>query len=353
MEQIYTPKRDYKVLVCCFTYNQSKYITDALNGFAMQKTDFPFVCHIQDDASTDGERDVIMSWMREECDMESTETIDVPESVIIIAKHKENKFCTFAFYFLKKNLYKEWNKKVDLLIPWREHCKYEALCEGDDYWISEDKLQKQVDFLDANIDYGFVYSKVCRFDQNTNTFDGTWGSKCSYEDIISGWSLIPTLSACFRTNLCNDYNKSVRNDPKWPLADVPMWLYFLKYTKVKFMDEVTGVYRVLNESACHSDDIVRRTLFTVRGFECRAFYAERYWGEQGLKCAMPALISKYYNAYKEIGYVPTQDLISLMKKYHCLTIRRFITFYICKFKITKSLYMRWQMIKRYVNEHFS
>ena len=40
-------------------YNQSKYIEDALNGFIMQKTNFPFVCVIIDDASTDGEQDVI------------------------------------------------------------------------------------------------------------------------------------------------------------------------------------------------------------------------------------------------------------------------------------------------------
>ena len=53
------PKQEYKVLVRCFTFNHSKYIEDTLNSFAMQQTNFPFVCLVIDDASTDGEQEVI------------------------------------------------------------------------------------------------------------------------------------------------------------------------------------------------------------------------------------------------------------------------------------------------------
>ena len=56
-----------KFLVCirCTTFNQSAYITDALNGFAMQQTDFPFVTAVIDDASTDGEQEVIKAYVNE------------------------------------------------------------------------------------------------------------------------------------------------------------------------------------------------------------------------------------------------------------------------------------------------
>ena len=54
-----TPKQEYKVLVRCFTFNQSKYIEETLNGFAMQQTNFPFVCLVVDDASTDGTSDAL------------------------------------------------------------------------------------------------------------------------------------------------------------------------------------------------------------------------------------------------------------------------------------------------------
>lgn len=111
MVQIYTPKQDYKVLVRCFTYNQSHYIEDALDGFAMQKTDFPFVCLVMDDCSTDGEQEVIKAWMECECDMTKVEFIELELSCVILVPHKTNPTCTFAFYLLKQNLYKEKETK--------------------------------------------------------------------------------------------------------------------------------------------------------------------------------------------------------------------------------------------------
>ena len=122
MEQIYTPKQNYKVLVRCFTYNQSKYIEDALNGFAMQKTDFPFICLVMDDCSTDGEQEVIKAWIERECDMEKAEYLEIELSNIILAPHKSNTNCTLAFYFLKQNLYGTGNKKMKMVYPWRECC---------------------------------------------------------------------------------------------------------------------------------------------------------------------------------------------------------------------------------------
>ena len=53
-----------KVLVLCMTYNHEKYIEDALKGFVMQKTDFPFVVSIIDDASTDNNTSVIMDYLK-------------------------------------------------------------------------------------------------------------------------------------------------------------------------------------------------------------------------------------------------------------------------------------------------
>ena len=53
----------FKVVVRCLTYNHSKYIEEAMNGFCMQKTDFPFLCIIVDDASNDGAQDVIKNYL--------------------------------------------------------------------------------------------------------------------------------------------------------------------------------------------------------------------------------------------------------------------------------------------------
>ncbi len=56
-------KDKWQVCVKCFTYNHASYIEDAMNGFTMQQTNFPFVCTIVDDASTDGEQDVIKKYL--------------------------------------------------------------------------------------------------------------------------------------------------------------------------------------------------------------------------------------------------------------------------------------------------
>ena len=59
----------YLVSVRCMTYNHAPYILDALNGFVMQKTTFPYVVQVVDDASTDGEQEVIRKYVAEQFDL--------------------------------------------------------------------------------------------------------------------------------------------------------------------------------------------------------------------------------------------------------------------------------------------
>lgn len=239
------PKQDYKVLVRCFTYNQSKYIEDALNGFAMQKTNFPFVCLVMDDASTDGETELIKAWMERECDMSQAETIDIPTSVVIIVPHKTNASCTFAFYLLKWNLYGIGDKKMNHVYPWREKCEYEALCEGDDYWIDPLKLQKQVDFLDKNPDYTMSCS-----DAIINALDCEldWQRyKCNtiipVKDIILGGGLfIQTVTLLYKTSLIleGEYPECAQ---KCHVGDYPLQIYAALRGKVYWFADKTSVYR--------------------------------------------------------------------------------------------------------------
>ena len=90
MDNNQIPNQDYKVLVRCFTFNQSQYIEDALNGFVMQKTDFPFVCLVMDDCSTDGEQDVIRAFLSRECDMTNAEYHDIELAEVVIVPHRTN-----------------------------------------------------------------------------------------------------------------------------------------------------------------------------------------------------------------------------------------------------------------------
>lgn len=148
----------YKWTVCvrCMTYNQSAYITDAMNGFTMQQTNFPYVCTIVDDASTDGEPEVIRNYLEKHFDLEDKSTYRNEENdnyILTFARHKNNRNCHFAVFWLKYNHYKipeHRRKRVQYISEWNENAKYLANCEGDDYWTAPQKLQMQVDYLETH-----------------------------------------------------------------------------------------------------------------------------------------------------------------------------------------------------------
>lgn len=276
MEQIYIPKQDYKVLVRCFTYNQSKYIEDALNGFAMQQTEFPFVCLVMDDCSTDGEQEAIKKWMERECNMVKAEYIDIEFSNVIIVPHKSNTSCTFAFYFLKQNLYGSGKKKMNMVYPWRECCEYEAICEGDDYWIDEFKIQKQADFLDSHPDFGLVYTGFRTSLGECNNNGINHKTNGNYFPCIL-WEAfnICTCSVLLRISVlakCPQYSIEKR----WPMGDYPLWIEMAHLSKFGYINEVTSVYRVLPHSASHSSDMNRNIRFADASIEIKKFYAELY-----------------------------------------------------------------------------
>lgn len=156
----------FLVRVSCMTYNQASFIEDAMNGFCMQKTDFPFVCVIIDDASTDGEQDVIRRYMTDNFDFQDAVSYDqeTDYGYVAYAPHKTNRECFFAVTFLKENHFCQKKSKYPYFKKWYQ-TKYVALCEGDDYWIDPLKLQKQVEFLESHEDYGFVGTNI-QIDQN-------------------------------------------------------------------------------------------------------------------------------------------------------------------------------------------
>jgi len=111
----------------------------------MQKTNFNFEVIIADDASTDGTQEIIQEY-----------TNRYPELFVTILQ--------------KKNQYLLGVKPIFKYVFPRARGKYIALCEGDDYWTDQYKLQKQIDFLEANPDYGLVYSDIQMIDEIIRLF---------------------------------------------------------------------------------------------------------------------------------------------------------------------------------------
>lgn len=111
------------VSVICTAYNHEKYIRDALNGFIMQKTDFPIEVLVHDDASTDNTTEIIKEYEAKYPDL----IHGIYETENLYSKGGD------IFWFIEK-----------------AKGKYIALCEGDDYWTDSMKLQRQYEALEAH-----------------------------------------------------------------------------------------------------------------------------------------------------------------------------------------------------------
>ena len=74
-----------------------------------------------------------------------------------------------------------------------------------------------------------------------------------------------------------EYLKEVEPKSKnWLMGDYPMWLWISYYHKIKFLPESTTVYRVLEESASHSNDIQKYERFILSTIDITAFYIHKF-----------------------------------------------------------------------------
>lgn len=136
------------VVIRCTVYNHEPYLRDCLEGFVMQQTNFPFVAIVHDDASTDN-------------------------SAAIIREYEEKYPNIIKPIYETENQYSKQDGSLGRIMNAAIEAtgaKYVAMCEGDDYWTDPLKLQKQVDFMEANPDYVLCCHRYKIYNQN----DGTW-----------------------------------------------------------------------------------------------------------------------------------------------------------------------------------
>ena len=261
LNEVYKPKKDYKVIVKTITFNQSKYIQDTLNGIAMQKTNFPFVNIVLEDNSTDGEQEVIRTWLERECDISLAEYFDIPTAKVIIAPHRTNTNNLFAVYFHKENLFREKAKREEQVNPWRINSKYEALCEGDDYWTDPYKLQKQVDFLESNPNYSMCFHKaeiVNELNQNVVLKSHVIENRdYTANELFCNW-IVPTASMMYRKEiLCFPYKKQER----MLNGDISIVLTCAMLGKIRGFNDVMCVYRMQSTGVTYDKKLHNYRIF--------------------------------------------------------------------------------------------
>ena len=242
------------VAIKCAVYNHEPYLRDCLEGFVMQKTNFRFVAVVHDDASTDGSAAIIREY--------EEKYPDIIKPIYEI----ENQYSKHD-----GSLGRIMNAAIDAT-----GAKYIATCEGDDYWTDPLKLQKEVDFLESNPDYGLVYTGARVLQEKTGVLSENLSCQQNYVSLLTNEDRIITLTTCFRKELLKKFHQDITCCSQWLMGDLPLWLYFSFYSKIKWLPEITGVYRFLENSASHSTNINKKIKFSLSAFECRKYFDERF-----------------------------------------------------------------------------
>ncbi|MEA5605161.1 glycosyltransferase [Nostoc sp. UHCC 0252] len=205
-----------KVSILMITYNHENYIAQAIESILMQQTNFEYEVVIGEDCSTDKTRQIIIDY--------------------------QNKYPKIIRLLLPdKNLGMHKN-----FIHTLQACQgqYIAILEGDDYWTSSEKLQKQVDFLDKNLDFAICFHNVLVFWQDNSyspaIFLHNQPKTSTIENLLIN-NFISTPSVMYRAGLVQEF-------PDWfykqSMGDWTFHILNAQHGKIGYIDEVMSAYRV-------------------------------------------------------------------------------------------------------------
>ncbi|WP_151087658.1 glycosyltransferase family 2 protein [Hymenobacter baengnokdamensis] len=206
------------VSVMMVTYNQEAYIEAALDSVLVQQVDFNYEIVVGEDYSTDQTR-------------------------AILRRYEQSHADRIRVLWREKNLgvSRNWDATM-------HQCRgtYVALLEGDDYWTNPHKLQKQVDFLEANPDFSFCFHNA------RVLYEGGGAPPASHQmtqeqkpeftlfDVTGEWH-IATGSVVYRRALMLEL-------PEWihqsVVVDLPLFAILGNKGRIGFLNEEMSIYRV-------------------------------------------------------------------------------------------------------------
>ena len=226
------------VAVCVVTYNQEKYIAQTLNSVLSQKTDFEIVIFIGNDCSTDRTLTICLEYQTK-----------YPEKIKIITPKSNTGTVSNTFAVFRKIL--EDAKKY----------KYVAMLDGDDYWVDEYKLQKQIDFLESNPDYGLVHTRVALLnDKSGVVYAGA--ERTVSTGYIFPKSLEEPMANCtvvLKTEFLKHVDMASIEKLGLLSCDYITNVIVSKWSKVGFINDITAVWR-RNISSVSSPQQIEKSL---------------------------------------------------------------------------------------------
>ena len=218
------------ISICCTTYNHEKYIAQTLDSFLSQKTEYSYEILIHDDASTDGTQAIIRDY-----------TEHYPDVIFPILQ-TEN----------------QYSKNIPISETFnfpRARGKYIAMCEGDDYWLDENKLQRQIAHMESDDSCTFSFTNGRIHDENGVNPDRIFvpyyeserpyfkGGSAAYSlSEIARLTFIPTASFVFRTDALRSLPETFLGTP-CQHGDLRMKLYLTAAGHAWYEDIEGCVYR--------------------------------------------------------------------------------------------------------------
>jgi glycosyltransferase involved in cell wall biosynthesis len=207
------------VSVAIITYNQAKFIKKAIESALNQETNFTYEILVGDDFSSDGTREIIAEYAQR-----------YPDKVVAVL-HPKNLGQNGLFNTL------ETYKKA--------RGKYIAVFDGDDYWTDSHKLQRQVDFLEKNLDFSSCFHNA------TITYeDGTPAHPLNPDDqktVIEQEDLIGVEEVWFMATSSVMFRNVITHYPDWfkksISGDIPRYILLAKLGKIGYLPYLMSVYR--------------------------------------------------------------------------------------------------------------
>ena len=243
------------VSIVCEVYNHKPYLRRCLDGFVMQKTDFPFEIVIHDDASPDGSAEIIREYEK-----------DYPQ--------------LFNPIYQTENQYSKGVQLWRTIQFPRARGKYIAICEGDDYWTDPLKLQKQVDYLEKETDCGLCFTDYSikdeknRLIQDSCFLNGKHRS-IDFEDHLFSQGYIAPRTWVFRKEIYEQFD----TPPSFIDGSFGLALEFFHHGKVAFLKDNTAVHVIHAGSATHQTDPKKHFNYVFDVVKEQVFYAKKYLGD--------------------------------------------------------------------------
>jgi glycosyltransferase involved in cell wall biosynthesis len=228
------------VSICVQTYQQEEYIGQCLESLLAQRCDFPFEIILGEDHSTDQTRAICHDFAARH-----------PNTIRLFLRDKKDKI------FIRGQKTGRSNFLANLKAA---KGKYITLCDGDDYWINDRKLQLQVDFMEKYPEVGLTYSSLIQeSSDHGETIIPAQDHIHTSEELKKEHFLGHGSTWIFRNDLDELFANPIIY--KSPFLDVVIFYYFKMRSKIASQSFISsfyrfntaGIYRIKNKRQRHAD----------------------------------------------------------------------------------------------------